>query len=312
MSTTRVGIVGAGGIAPPHIEGWLALGCEVSILRRTDAEALADRYGIRVIDTLDDLLDAADIVDIISPTRTHLDIARAACARGKHVVCEKPLAVTAAEASALAQQAVDAGVRLFPAHVVRYFAGYHDLHERIGTIGTLAELTFRRTVAAPESAWFYSQDAGGGIIRDLMIHDLDQALWLAGPVVEVSATQDPPATGDTVQPPVSAHVTLTHANGATSHVQGDWFGPDTPFRSVAEVAGSDGILRFDTAESAGQRDGYLPPTDDVDPYQAQLADFLEAIRTGGSARVTPADGVAAVALVDAAYESLREGRPVVP
>lgn len=300
MDALRVGIVGAGGIAPPHIEGWLALGAEVEILRRTGADELAGQYGIRVVDDLDALIGASEIVDIISPTRTHLDIARRAFVAGRHVVCEKPLAATASDARALAQAATDSGVRLFPAHVVRYFDGYRHLHEQRDEAGRLLELTFRRTVAAPESAWFYAQDAGGGIIRDLMIHDLDQALWLAGPVVEVSATQDPPAVDGTVEPPVSAHVTLTHANGAVSHVRADWFEPGTPFRSTAEIVGAEGMLRFDTADAAASDD----------PYTAQLADFVGAIRTGRDARVTPEDGVAAVALVDAAYASLATRKPV--
>ncbi|MEV7632877.1 Gfo/Idh/MocA family oxidoreductase [Microbacterium sp. NPDC089318] len=299
-STLRVGIVGAGGIAPPHIEGWLALGAEIAILRRTDADVLAARYGIRIIGGLDELTDAVDIVDIISPTSTHLDTARAAFARGRHVICEKPLATSTADARALIDAADRAGTRLFPAHVVRYFEGYRDLHDRVGTVGTLTELTFRRTVAAPDSAWFYAEDAGGGVIRDLMIHDIDQALWLAGSVVEVSATQDPPAVGGQVAPPVSAHVTLTHSNGAISHLRADWLEPGTPFRSMVEVAGSDGILRVDTdVDPIG-----------ADPYRAQLADFVEAIRTGGEARVTAEDGLAAVALVDAAYASLAGRRPV--
>src|SRR5690606_38189324 len=231
------------------------------------------------------------IVDIVSPTPSHPDIARAAFARGRHVVCEKPLAVTASEAQEMTDAADAAGVRLFPAHVVRYFDGYRRLHEQRETVGRMLELTFRRTVSAPSAAWFYSQQLGGGLIRDLMIHDLDQALWLAGPVAEVSATQDPSDVDG--PPPISAHVTLTHANGAISHVRGDWFGPETPFRSPVEVAGAEGILRFDTDERAGIRDGYLPPASDVDPYQAQLADFVDAIRTGRDARVTPGDGVAA-------------------
>ncbi|UNK70760.1 Gfo/Idh/MocA family oxidoreductase [Microbacterium sp. H1-D42] len=306
----RVGIVGAGGIAPPHIDGWLALGAEVSILRRTGAQELADLHGIRVIDDLDQLIDQSTIIDIISPTTTHLDIARRAFAAGRDVVCEKPLAVTTADAVALAQAASDAGMRLFPAHVVRYFEGYRLLKEQIATIGTLLELTFRRTVPAPDAAWFFAEDAGGGLIRDLMIHDLDQALWLAGPVAEISATQDPPSTDGQVMPPVSAHATLTHANGAISHVRADWFGPETVFRSQAQVVGADGSLEFDTAGSGGRREGYLPPASDIDPYQAQLADFVDALRTGHDARVTPEDGIAAVRLVDAAYESLRTGRPV--
>ncbi|HTN55021.1 MAG TPA: Gfo/Idh/MocA family oxidoreductase, partial [Microbacterium sp.] len=251
--------------------------------------------------------------DIVSPTATHPDIALAAFARGRHVVCEKPLAVTASEARAMADAGRATGVRLFPAHVVRYFDGYRRLHEQRESVGRMLELTLRRTVAAPSAAWFYSQELGGGLIRDLMIHDLDQALWLAGPVVEVSATQDPPgdpATGGTPRPPVSAHVTLTHADGVISHVRADWFEPGTPFRSQAEIAGADGIVRFDTDDLDGTREGYLPPASDLDPYQAQLADFLDAIRTGRDARVTPEDGVAAVALVDAAYASLASGHPV--
>jgi predicted dehydrogenase len=307
-TTPRVGIVGAGGIAPPHIEGWSALGAEVGILRRTGADALAEQYGIRIHDTLDSLLDASEIVDIVSPTPTHPGIARAAFERGRHVVCEKPLAVTASDAQAMADAAREAGVRLFPAHVVRYFDGYRRLHEQRDRVGRMLELTFRRTVAAPAAAWFYSQELGGGLIRDLMIHDLDQALWLAGPVAEVSATQDPVVAAE---PPISAHVTLTHANGAITHVRGDWFEPGTPFRSQAEVVGADGSLRVDTDELSGAREGYLPPASDLDPYRAQLADFLDAIRTGRDARVTPEDGVAAVALVDAAYASLASGHPVV-
>lgn len=312
--TVRVGIVGAGAIAPSHIEAWQALGAEVSILHRTGARQLGERYGIRVIDDLDDLIAAVGIVDIISPTSTHLDIARRAFAAGRHVVCEKPLAVTEADAVALAAAASDAGMRLFPAHVVRYFSGYHALKQRIEAIGTLVELTLRRTGVAPDAAWFFSEDAGGGLIRDLMIHDLDQALWLAGPVIEVTATQDPPAVDGRIQPPVSAHVTLTHANGAISHVRGDWVGPDSTFRSVAEVIGTDGTLRVDTADatafSAGEIDAAEAAAPASDPYREQLADFVDAIRTGREARVTSADGIAAVRLVDAAYESLRTGRTV--
>lgn len=306
----RVGIVGAGGIAPPHIEGWLALGAEVAILRRTGAQELAERHGIPVIDDLDELIERSSIVDIISPTTTHLDVARRAFARGRHVVCEKPLAVTAADAVALAQEASDAGVRLFPAHVVRYFDGYQRMKEGIDSVGTLLDLIFRRTVAAPDSAWFYAEDAGGGLIRDLMIHDIDQALWLAGPVAEVSATQDPPSRDGQVMPPVSAYATLTHANGAVSHLHADWFGPETLFRSEASVIGVQGSLRSDAVAAAQSAEGYLPPASDIDPYRAQLADFVDAIRTGRDARVTPEDGIAAVRVVDAAYESLRTGRPV--
>lgn len=83
-------------------------------------------------------------------------------------------------------------------------------------------------------------------------------------------------------------------------MRADWFEPGTPFRSTAEIVGAEGTLRFDTANAAASDD----------PYTAQLADFVDAIRTGRDARVTPEDGVAAVTLVDAAYASLATRKPV--
>lgn len=306
MTGLRVGIVGAGGIAPPHIAAWLALGAEVSILDRRGAGALAEAHGLTVVATLDELLEAVDLVDIISPTATHLPIALAAIARGRDVVCEKPLALDAAEAAEMVGAASAAGVRLFPAHVVRYFGDYARAKQEAdaGAIGDLVELSFRRTVAAPAAAWFYDPDAGGGLIRDLMIHDLDQAVWFAGPVESVEATQ----TGGAAAP-LSAEVVLTHENGAVSRVRADWFAEGTPFHSQAEIVGTRGVLRVDSAASSGDA-GYLPPVADADPYQAQLADFVEALAVGRDARVTPADGVRAVALVDAAYAALASGGPV--
>ncbi|WP_164234061.1 Gfo/Idh/MocA family protein [Microbacterium hydrocarbonoxydans] len=294
----RVGIVGAGGIAPPHISGWLAIGAEVLLLRRGGAAELAATHGLAVIDDLAELLDRVDVVDILSPTPTHAGIALAAIARGRHVVCEKPLALDAAEAQRMADAAAAAGIRLFPAHVVRYFADYARAKEQAdaGAIGDLVELRFRRTVAAPEPAWFFDADAGGGVIRDLMIHDLDQALWFAGPVVEVSAAQ-----AGSGAPPQTAEVVLTHASGAVSRIVAEWLAPGTSFRSTAEIAGTHGVLRVDTAAPVS------PPSD---PYLAQLADFASALAAGTPVRVSPQDGIAAVSLVDAACASLAAGAPV--
>lgn len=312
MNALRVGIVGAGGIAPPHVAAWLALGAEVSILDRRGAAALAEAHGLTLIPTLDALLDRVDVVDIISPTSTHTAIALAAIARGRHVVCEKPLALNTAEAEQIVQAASEAGVRLFPAHVVRYFGDYARAKQEVdaGLIGDLVELTLRRTVAAPAAAWFFDQDAGGGLIRDLMIHDLDQAVWFAGPVASVTATQTPPADGSLVEPPVSAEVVLTHRSGAVSRVRADWFDAGTPFHSRGEFVGTRGVLRVDSAGETGDA-GYLPPESDTDPYLVQLADFAEALAEQRDTRVTPADGVYAVALVDAAYAALASGEPVV-
>lgn len=317
----RVGLIGAGAIAATHLDAWQALGAECVISSRTRPTALAERFGVEIADDADALIDRVDIVGILAPTPTHLDLALRAMARGRHVVCEKPLALTSAEAQRLAEAADAAGVRLLPAHVVRYFAAYRRIQQAVvaGGIGALQTLRLSRAGAGPTTAWFYDENAGGGLIRDLLIHDLDQALWLAGPVTAVSARQDPPSIGGRLSAPVTAAVELTHASGVTSRIDGGWLGEGVPFRTTIEAVGTAGALAHDSlahdsADGAGAvpaAPGHLPPQTDDHPYRAQIADFAEAIRTGRDARVTPADGVAAVAVVDAAYASLAaDGAPV--
>ncbi|MBS1907903.1 MAG: Gfo/Idh/MocA family oxidoreductase [Actinobacteria bacterium] len=312
----RVGLIGAGGIAAAHLDAWQALGSECLITSRSRPTALAERFGAEIVDDADALIDRVEVVGILSPTPTHLDLALRAIARGRHVVCEKPLAMNATEAQRLADAAEAAGVRLFPAHVVRYFAAYARIRRQIadGGIGALRALRLSRSGAGPTTAWFYDEGAGGGLIRDLLIHDIDQALWLAGPVASVTARQDPPSAAGRLTRPVTATVELTHANGVTTRIDGGWLGEDAPFRTTIEAVGVAGVLAHDSAATevgtpgaASADTGHLPPQTEDHPYRAQIADFAEAIRTGRAARVTPADGVAAVAVVDAAYACLAAG-----
>ncbi|MFD6698654.1 MULTISPECIES: Gfo/Idh/MocA family protein [unclassified Microbacterium] len=322
----RVGLIGAGGIAVSHLDAWQALGAECVISSRTRPEALAAQFDVEIADDADALIERVDIVGILAPTPTHPDLALRAIARKRHVVCEKPLAVSAVEARRIADAADAAGVRLFPAHVVRYFAAYRRIQQQVaaGAIGALQSLRLSRSGAGPATAWFYDEGAGGGLIRDLLIHDIDQALWLAGPVISVAARQDPQSVDGRFSPPVSAIVELTHANGATTRIDGGWLGAGTPFRTTIEVSGTEGTLAHDSAAGGGETAvagpdpsaepdaGYLPPQTEDHPYRTQIADFAEAIRTRRPARVTPADGIAAVAVVDAAYASIAAGGAAVP
>ena len=202
-----------------------------------------------------------------------------------------------------------AGVRLFPAHVVRYFDAYRRIKADVdaGAIGAVRALRLSRTGAGPTAPWFFDERAGGGLIRDLLIHDIDQALWLAGPVAAVAARQDPPSVDGRLAVPVTARLELSHMSGAVTRIDGGWLGAGTSFRTTIEVDGADDVRRHDSAAATPAAvDDYLPPTDDH-PYRAQIADFAKAIRTGGSARVSPADGVDAVVVVDAAYASIAAG-----
>lgn len=151
-----VGLIGAGGIANAHLPALLDLGFDVVVHSLgDDADALVARHkGGRVVAGLDALFEAADLVDICTPTTTHYDLASRALSHGLPTVCEKPLTRTLGEAEDLVARFAEAGVPLFPAHVVRYFADYAELHRAVsrGDVGRVAVQRHTRQGRSPGAA----------------------------------------------------------------------------------------------------------------------------------------------------------------
>jgi myo-inositol 2-dehydrogenase/D-chiro-inositol 1-dehydrogenase len=331
MSDTspRIGLVGAGGIAYAHMPGLLRLG-SVVVYAQDGAPELAAAFAsaasaagtsITVVDSLGELLAAVDLVDVVTPTFAHAEVVRAALAAGKDVVSEKPLARTDADAADLAERARAAGRQLYPAHVVRFFPAYVRLKEAVttGLLGELAVLRFVRSGAFPtRTPWFADRALSGGIVMDQMIHDIDIARWVAGEVVRVSAVSV--RGGTDAEPVEAAHVLLTHASGAISHVAGVWGPQHLGFSTEYSVTGTLGSLSHSSraeqdyvADLAAPEalDGFLPQVDPADdPYGTELQEFVAAFAGGTVPRVTAEDGVAAVRIANAALESLETGQPV--
>lgn len=312
-----VGLIGAGGISGVHIAGWRQLGVDVVVHSLAGAPELVARHGGQVAASLDDLLARCDIVDICTPTYTHRALVETAAAAGRDVVCEKPFALTVADAEAMIAACAAAGVGLYPAHVVRFFpehAVVHDAVER-GTLGTLAVQRYDRQGGVPVSPWFLDEELSGGILMDLMIHDIDFACWNAGPVASLRAVRSVPDRSGTV----AAQVALTHASGSISSIGGVWSARPVAFRTRFEVAGTGAVLRYDSATAPATwvngavagADGYAPmATLGESPYLAELREFLAAFQGGPEPRVTAADGLQAVRLADAARRSLATGEVV--
>ncbi|MEV0440569.1 Gfo/Idh/MocA family oxidoreductase [Streptomyces spectabilis] len=331
MPPLPIGLLGAGGIARAHLPGWLDLGATVVVHTQDGSgEKLAAEYAgrghpVTAVPTLDALLEHCRAVDVCTPTPTHEELVLAAVAAGRHVVCEKPLALTAADAARMAAAAVAAGVRLHPAHVVRYFPAYAALRAAVvrGDLGRLAVLRLTRAAARPQWApWFGDPAQSGGVLMDLMVHDIDIARWIAGDVVRVYArTRGAELATGTPAEVVTATAVLTHASGAISHVNGLWGLPDQPFRTTFRVAGSDGLLHHDSAAAPGFRitaQGVRAPNEGIpstpmteSPYLTQLREFAASWDDPGLVpRVGADDGVAAVRVARAAIESSRTGRAV--
>lgn len=317
-SALRVGLIGAGGISHHHLPHLLRLGADVTVFSGSGAQELVQRYGGSTAASLEELLERVDIVTVATPTHTHADIIRTALSHGKHVISEKPLTRHYADSLSVLRAAEDSGRILLPAHVVRFFPEYARLKAAVdeGLLGDLAVLRFTRSGAAPTTTapWFADESSSGGIIVDQMIHDLDIARWVAGPVHTVSAAAARRGGAR------SAHVTLSHHSGAITHVYGEWGAPHLTFTTSFSATGTNGQLRHSSrGESTVSEDldrsttgGSLVPVVDAtaSPYFLQVEEFLRQLRTGEPGRVTARDGVEAVRLAVTALESATCGQPI--
>ena len=152
-----------------------------------------------------------------------------------------------------------------------------------GAVGTLAVLRFERTGSLPARSWYADEELSGGIVMDQLIHDIDQAVWMAGPVEKVFAQQSIASSDSAVR---TAHVVLTHRSGALSHCRGFWGPAGTRFRYTFDVAGDGGRLQYDSAGDPGivfddvasarqsSGDGFLPDVSEMpDPCAAEIVEF---------------------------------------
>ncbi|NUR84333.1 MAG: Gfo/Idh/MocA family oxidoreductase [Nonomuraea sp.] len=312
-----VGLIGAGGIANAHLPALLDLGHDVVVFSLDgQAERLVERHGGgRVVSSLDELLDAAAAVDICTPTHTHYELALAALERGLPTVCEKPLTRTLGEAEDLVARFAAAGVPLFPAHVVRYFAEYAELHAAVtrGEVGRVAVQRHTRQGRSPSGGWYLDERRSGGVLLDLMIHDIDMARWIGGEVTRVFARTN------VVGGSQSTQAFLTHAGGAISVLTATWTTAPIEFRTLFEVAGSAGVLHGDSFERPAVRvEGGNAPEVDIlppfspltSPYRAELGDFLGSLTAGHAPRVSARDGLEAMRVADAVARSVAGGLPV--
>lgn len=328
----RVGIVGVGTMGSLHAAAWSATPAQLSgffALDQPRAELLAQQYGARAFWGMEELLENVDVVDICTPTYLHYPMAIRAAQARKHVICEKPLALSVADAQAMIDACVKAGVQLLVGHVVRFFPEYALAKTTVdrGDIGRVAVTRLKRVNFQPTRTtgnWFLDPAKSGGMIVDLMIHDLDYARWLNGEVESVFArsvrTKDPTAAGD------YCLAILRHANGALTHVEGGWAYPPPTFLTALEIAGEHGLIEHPVGQSVSVKAQFMPgeggATPDVgviaypadeSPYTTEIKHFYDVL-TGATAtpRVTAADGLEALRIALAVEQSARSGQPVCP
>lgn len=213
MSDLRIGAIGAGGFGLFALQHLTQLpGVRLTAMARTTREPalrMAERFGVRDLVEVDALVNAddVDLVYIATPPFLHHPDALAALRAGKHVICEKPLALTLAQADELVEEARARGLLL----VVNLMQRYNPLSARVRdliesrALGELLHGTFENYASdegLPAEHWFWDRELSGGIFVEHGVHFFDLfELWLGPGTV------------------VSAHRTLRPANGVEEQVQ---------------------------------------------------------------------------------------------
>ncbi len=323
----RVAIIGTGFMGKIHAEAWSQTDARLVAFvgkKGADGQRLADTNGVRFATTLEAVASDIDVLDICTPTHLHLEHCLRAAAAAKHVICEKPLALTVTDSQRMIQACRVAGVRLLVAHVLRFFPEYRLAREIAarGDIGEPAVLRLSRCTFRPRKPdnWYVDPARSGGMMLDLMVHDFDYARWVAGDVVRVFAkaaqTSSSPGGID------HALAILTHRRGAISHLEGSWAYPPPMFLTRLEIAGAAGLIEYTSPSTAaiemhlrsenGPSQEVALPTSPLreSPYTTQLRAFHEALVQGTEPPVRAEDGAAAVQIARAAIESVRRGTPV--
>ena len=202
MSDLRVGVVGVGWGSLVHAPAFQAAqGFDLVALcsrRPEPLEAAGAKHGITDLSTdwasfvrRDDL----DLIAVASPVDLHRDITVAAVTAGKHVLCEKPAALTAADAKEMLDAAQAAGVMHTTCFETRWLPERLTVWDQVraGMVGKPYSLRivhsadYWHPTHAPQSEWMYRRDAGGGYLMGMLSHDIDFACALVGEPVAVTA-----------------------------------------------------------------------------------------------------------------------------
>jgi myo-inositol 2-dehydrogenase / D-chiro-inositol 1-dehydrogenase len=327
----QLGIIGAGRIGQVHAEGLTrrvhgAHVVAVSDVNLAAAQSCAERFTIgQATADYRDLLDnpQIDALLICSSTDSHAPLICAAARAGKHIFCEKPIALELPAIDEALAAVESAGVKLQIGFNRRFDSNFRHLRETVarGGIGTPHLLRITSRDPAPPPLDYIR--VSGGIFLDMTIHDFDLARFLLDAEVEevyaAGAVLVDPAIGVAGDLDTTA-ITLRFANGALGVIDNSRqavYGYD----QRAEVFGSAGAVealnktphntRHSTSDSVeAAKPLYFFLERYMDSYVAEMQSFVDAVAQDRTPPVTGADGRAATVLGLAAWRSHRERRPV--
>jgi UDP-N-acetylglucosamine 3-dehydrogenase len=290
------------------------------------ARALAEPHKARYTDHIDPVLNDPEVTAVIHclPTPMRLEFLKQYVAAQKHILCEKPLARTLAEARAIKKLLQGYKKVFMVGQVVRFFWEYEQTRQlvRSGAIGTPGVARFSRCGGFPRAGrdWYGDYEMSGGAGLDLSVHEFDYMLWTFGPIRRVFAkglAKTGLTHGDYML------TILKFANGMIAHSEVSWAEPLGSFWTSFEVSGSKGMIEFDSrmappfvltqkAPAGSAAPGIVVPqrAELESPYPRELKHFIQCCEKNKKPLITVEDGLRALTVSLSCLESIETGRPV--
>lgn len=334
MTDFKVAIVGNGGIYRlAHGAAWrqiprakVVATCDVLEERaqRACQEIGAAAYFTRMEDLLEK--NGIDIVDVCTPSDTHAELSIQALRAGKHVICEKPMALTPRDAVRMIETAREVQRHLYVGHTRRFDGRWNLMKAQIvaGRIGkpVAVRRTERCWAGFPEADWHW-EARNGGVLMDLGVHVADLFAWFFD-----AEPTEVYAKGLTVRKEAQEHrcydfgiIHVGFPEGKWGIMEVSWAHPKiyAPFYSTTEVIGTRGKLTLSDKDAGPMT--VLKENVEVPRYSPllstfpesfvdELNHFLDCIQGKTSPQSTPVQALTAVQVVVGALESIASGRPV--
>lgn len=304
----RVGIIGCGGIAASHVDGYDQNNTPITALTdlsRNAAEQMAAGIdGARVFDDVPAMLDSSlvDAVSICTPPVAHEEPALQVLAKGIHVLSEKPLAATPEACRSMIEASEKSNAVLMVAFRHRFLPAIRKMKEIIdnGDLGAL--VYFQNTFSGPAfgmvDKWFSKKAiAGGGTTMDTSTHSIDLFRFLIGEVTESKTVQHTHLEGIDVED--SSIIALKAENGALGTLTASWVAGIG--QAVIDITGQDGRVLYDYTiaeevrfQKRGEDTWQVFPVKASGGFTEEIAYFLSVIGGAEHNLCTGHDGLRAV------------------
>lgn len=288
------------------------------------AQAFGDELGVTVHRTHQELTADPNVeaVLVVNPHSLHEEVTVAAAEAGKHIFVEKPLAIDLATCYRMLDAADKYAVKLMCGHVTRLYPVYARVAEivRSGRLGRLSSINIADMVNLRRVNWWAKSETMGALLHSPGVHMIDFLLFVCGPATSIYAIETKVKVQTDVEYQDSLFMLIEFADGLIGGLECS-VSCLTPGRQ-GNLVGTLGSLRYDPGESwikvktsQGEEEHIeVGPPDNNDRMdigiRAELQSFIDWINTDAEPILTGWDGLQAVEIIEAAYQSVTQKQPV--